>query len=94
MSYLRSNITAYNNGLETRLATFQSSNSGVTGTLFNTTDSFTTVLDSPSTYGATDSTCMNSDGTSCVWYDNYHPGQAIHKLVAQGFVETLTGSLF
>lgn len=28
------------------------------------------------------------------WYDGYHAGQAIHKLVAQAFVSALTGSFF
>lgn len=91
---MRANITAYNSDLTTRLATFKAANSGVTGTIFDTTDSFTTVLSDPTTYGATDTTCMNSDGTTCLWYDNYHPGQAIHKQVAQDFVIALTGTFF
>lgn len=94
MDNMRSNITAYNEDLTTRLATFMTANTGVTGTIFDTTDSFTTVLADPTTYGATDATCMNSDGTTCLWYDDYHPGQAIHTLVAQNFVAALTGTFF
>lgn len=91
---LKSNITAFNDDLSTRLATFEAANSGTTSTIFNTDDSMSTVLDSPTTYGATDATCMNSDGTTCCWYDNYHPGQAIHKVLAQNFVTALTGTFF
>ncbi|KAK6604970.1 endoglucanase type F 2 [Botrytis cinerea] len=81
----------YNADLVTRLATFETANSGVTGTIFNTTESFYTVLDDPTTYGSPDATCMNADGTSCLWYDTYHPGQAIQKLVAENFVKAMSG---
>ncbi|ORY57425.1 uncharacterized protein BCR38DRAFT_461170 [Pseudomassariella vexata] len=89
MENLRSNITAYNAALETRLTTFKAANSGVTAQVFNTTPSFETVLNNPTTYGASDATCYNSDGTSCVWYDNYHPGMAIQKLVAEALVDAV-----
>ncbi|KAF7882785.1 uncharacterized protein EAF02_006148 [Botrytis sinoallii] len=91
MDYVRGNISTYNADLVTRLATFEAANSGVTGTVFNTTESFYTVLDDPATYGSPDVTCMNADGTSCLWYDSYHPGQAIQKLVAENFVKAMSG---
>ncbi|KAL3422216.1 fungal cellulose binding domain-containing protein [Phlyctema vagabunda] len=94
MSYVRSNISTYNEDLVTRLARFKSANSGVTGTVFNTSASFLTALSNPTAYGAADATCMNSDGKACLWYDNYHPGQAIQKLVAQNFVAALKGTFF
>lgn len=78
------------------MATFKASNADITlGQVFDTTSYFQAVMDDPTSYGLdSDITCMNADGTSCVWYDNYHPGQAIHDLVAKGFVEALTGSFF
>lgn len=91
---LVSNITAYNDALETRLETFKSANSAVTAQLIATEASFEAVLSDPTAYGATDATCSNTDGTTCVWYDGYHAGQAIHRLVAQAFVEALTGTFF
>ncbi|KAB8303033.1 hypothetical protein EYC80_004487 [Monilinia laxa] len=94
VDYVRGNISTYNSDLVTRLATFKTANTGVTGNIFNTTESFYTALKNPATYNATDATCANSDGTTCLWYDNYHPGQAIQKLVAQNFVKALTGTLF
>lgn len=92
LSSLISNIEAYNEALVSNFATFQSSYSGVTGTVFNTSDAFWAALDDPTAYGASsDTTCFNTDGTTCVWYDNYHPGQAIQRLVAEGLVSALSG---
>lgn len=92
LSSLIDNIETYNEALVSNFATFKSSYSGVTGIVYNTTDAFFTVIDNPTAYGASsDTTCMNTDGTSCVWYDNYHPGQAIQKLVAKGLVSALSG---
>lgn len=88
------NIQTYNEALESHFATFKSGYSGVTGQVFNTSASFWTVINDPTAYGAADSACQNSDGTSCVWYDNYHPGQAIQKLVAEALVEALGTGYF
>lgn len=78
------------------MAAFSAANADVTlAQVFNTTSYFWQVFDDPTTYGLdADITCANTDGTSCVWYDNYHPGQAVHELVAKGFMEALTGSFF
>ncbi|KAI1333235.1 hypothetical protein F5Y16DRAFT_407165 [Xylariaceae sp. FL0255] len=53
------------------------------------TPSFTTVLSDPTAYGAPDATCYNSDGYSCLWYDNYHPGLVIHEFLGQALVEAV-----
>lgn len=42
----------------------------------------TEVLDAPTTYGFPDATCVNADGATCVWWDDYHPGHKYHKLQA------------
>lgn len=78
------------------MAAFKANNSDIAlGQVFNTTSYFWQVLDDPTSYGLeSDITAANADGTSAVWYDDYHPGQAIHKLVAKGFVDALTGSFF
>lgn len=52
----------------------------------------TKVLDSPAKYGFPDATCINGDGTSCVWYNDYHPGQKFHQLQAEDMKKHL-GSL-
>lgn len=86
---LQGNISAYNEALESNLASFTSGRSDVTARFFDTSSYFWAALDDPTAYGATDASCMNSDGTTCLWYDNYHPGQAIHRLVAEGLVSAL-----
>lgn len=67
---LVSNITAYNTALSSRLDTFKTANSAVTAQIVETEASFTTALNDPTTYGATDATCSNSDGTTCLvsWF--------------------------
>ncbi|KAL1610430.1 hypothetical protein SLS60_002097 [Paraconiothyrium brasiliense] len=91
---LVSSISSWNSALKTRMTTFTSANSGVTARIVETEKSFTTALGNPSKYGATDAKCSNADGITCLWYDGYHAGQAIHKLVAQAFVDALAGPFF
>jgi phospholipase/lecithinase/hemolysin len=87
---LISNLDSFNSKLATKLDAFKSSNTGVTAQVFNTSSYFWEVFEDPISFGLnSDITAMNADGTSAVWYDNYHPGQAIHKLVAKGFVSAL-----
>jgi phospholipase/lecithinase/hemolysin len=83
-------VTHYNGLLTAAAASFKSANSGSTVYVYDTTTPFMTAIDNPTAYGAPDSTCYNADGVSCLWWNNYHPGQAIHKLVAEG-VAALTG---
>lgn len=55
-------------------------------------DSFqylTRVLDNPALYDYQDATCMNSDGTTCVWWNNLHPGWRYHKLQAEDMLPVL-----
>lgn len=58
--------------------------------LFNTTTVFDEVLNNPTAYGAPDATCYDGNGVSCLWWNDFHPGQAIHKVLA-GAVANLTG---
>ena len=90
MEGLTTNLESFNTKLVSNLNDFMSNNTDVTAQVFNTTSYFWEVLDDPTAYGLdSDITASNTDGTSAVWYDNYHPGQAIHKLVAQGVVDAL-----
>ncbi|KAF6803225.1 GDSL-like Lipase/Acylhydrolase [Colletotrichum sojae] len=82
---LRDNISAYNEALATRLATFKSANAGVKGLVFDTKPSFDTVVGDFAKYGAKDATCYGS--SNCLWADNYHAGLAIHKLLAENLVK-------
>lgn len=66
------------------LANFTSVNTGVTAKLINTTISFQAVIDDPTAYGAANATCFDDDGTTCVWWNNYHPAMASEFYPAKG----------
>lgn len=87
-------ITLWNQELTTKVATFKSNNAGSTTWIYDTQTPFNTAISNPTSYGATDATCYNSDGTTCLWWNNYHPGQAIQKLVAEGVASALSGTFF
>lgn len=87
-------ITEYNDMLASGLANFTSVNSGVTAKIINTSIAFQTAIDDPTAYGAPNATCYNSDGTSCLWYNDYHPGIAINKLVAKEVAAAWEGIFF
>jgi phospholipase/lecithinase/hemolysin len=80
----------YNKLLVKAVDDFKAKNEGVTTWVYDTGEAFNTAIASPETYGAKDASCYNGDGTSCLWFNDYHPGQAIHKLVAAG-VAALVG---
>lgn len=43
----------------------------------------TKVLDSPKEYGFPNATCINNDGSTCIWWNNYHPTSKYHQLQAR-----------
>jgi phospholipase/lecithinase/hemolysin len=82
-------VVLYNQLLTQAVQQWRSETSGVSTWIFDTTTPFETVINDPTAYGAPDNLCYNADGVSCIWYNNYHPGQAIHKLIAQGLASLL-----
>lgn len=87
-------ITKYNDLIATYLANFKSKNGGVTASIVDTQAPFNNALDNPTAYGAANATCYNSDGTTCLWFNDYHPGIAIHNLTAQAVASALKGWFF
>ncbi|KAJ5103249.1 hypothetical protein N7532_003778 [Penicillium argentinense] len=75
-------IQAYNDGLANMVETFKSEHSDVTTVIYDTHSFMNKVLDSPVKYGYLNATCINDNGESCVWWNNYHPGTKYHKLQA------------
>ncbi|KAJ4387613.1 hypothetical protein N0V93_008209 [Gnomoniopsis smithogilvyi] len=74
-----------------RLAEFEEDNVDASVWTLNTTTVFDLALDNPTAYGSPDATCYDGDGTSCLWWNDLHPGQAIQNLVAQA-VKNITSS--
>ena len=54
----------------------------VTTVLYDSWSFMTRILDHPQAYGYPDATCIDSDGHSCFWWNNYHPGEKFHRLMA------------
>ena len=87
-------IKQYNDLLAARLATFATANPGVVAKIVDTAVPFNTALDNPKAYGAPNATCYSSDGKSCLWFNDYHPGIAINKLVAAAVADAWKGKFF
>jgi phospholipase/lecithinase/hemolysin len=79
---LASAISQYNDLLASNLASFQAANGGITARIVDTSVPFNTAINNPTAYGAPNATCYNSNGVSCLWFNDYHPAIAIQKLVA------------
>jgi hypothetical protein len=87
-------IKKYNTAIARRLEEFTAQNSGVTAKIVDTLGPFDTALDNPTAYGAPDNECYNSDGMSCLWFNDYHPGVLINRLVAKAVAEAWSGEFF
>jgi hypothetical protein len=87
-------IAKYNDLIAERLEAFEAANEGVTAKIVDTAPPFNTAIDDPKAYGAPDAVCFAADGNSCLWFNDYHPGIAINKLVAQAVADAFHGSFF
>ncbi|KAF4435856.1 cellulose-binding GDSL lipase acylhydrolase [Fusarium acutatum] len=87
-------IKLYNSKLATKLSAFKKANSGAKTLLVDTSVSFKKAINNPKAYGAPDATCYNSDGKSCLWFNDYHPGIAINQLVAEQVANELKSNGF
>ncbi|CAG9955814.1 unnamed protein product [Clonostachys rosea f. rosea IK726] len=75
-------ISEYNKRISEKLESFNSAHEDARTALIDTSAPFNKAIVNPKMYNATDATCQNTDGTSCLWCNDFHPGVAIHKLVA------------
>lgn len=86
-------ILAYNKKLNKAANVWAKKNRGSVVRIVDTQAAFNRVLDNPTAYGsnATGATCYSDDGTTCLWWNDYHPGIAIHKSVASTVAHTWGG---
>ncbi|KAJ5507968.1 hypothetical protein N7527_010111 [Penicillium freii] len=82
-------VKAYNDGLQSMINNFKSSHDDTTIVLYDTWSFMLKILDDPQTYGFPNATCFNDNGTSCIWWNHYHPGQNYHKLQAADMIQYL-----
>lgn len=87
-------IAKYNSLLASRFEAFLEVHSDATGKVVDTVAPFETAIKNPTAYGAPDATCFNEDGVSCLWFNDYHPGVQIQKLVAQAVKSAFIGTFF
>jgi len=87
-------ITLWNGQLPDRVAKFKTANSEANVVIVDTQAPFNEALGNPKEYGAQNADCINSNAKSCLWFDNYHPGSAISKLVAQTVAAAFKGTFF
>ncbi|PBP20051.1 GDSL-like Lipase/Acylhydrolase [Diplocarpon rosae] len=76
-------VVRYNTLLIAALKTFAENKTDVTTWIVDTAPVFHAAKANPIAYGAPRATCWSEDGASCLWYNTYHPGQAIQKLVGE-----------
>ncbi|KAJ7511186.1 hypothetical protein B0H11DRAFT_2386824, partial [Mycena galericulata] len=89
---LKSAIADYNTKLATQVSSFKANNTGVTTWFWDANTAFTTILNSPTTYGFVDAVSYGNTGD--FWANNYHPGPAAHQLFAQDIAALLAGTLW
>lgn len=82
-------VNTFNGQLAQRIPQFTSSHPGAVGATYDYHRWMAALLDSPTDYGFPDATCINSDGVSCVWWNNYHPGAKLNDLLAQRMLPAL-----
>jgi phospholipase/lecithinase/hemolysin len=87
-------ISLWNSQLPDRVTKFKTANAEANVTTVDTQPAWDEVINNPKNYGAPDATCTNSDGKSCLWYNTYHPGISIQKMVAQAVSAALNGTFF
>ncbi|KAH6892377.1 hypothetical protein B0T10DRAFT_605130 [Thelonectria olida] len=80
---LVSSIKHFNKLLSSRLKDFKAANNNVITKIIDTSLAFNKAIRNPKAYGAPNATCYNDDGVSCLWFNDYHPGIAIERLVAK-----------
>ena len=85
-------IQQYNTLLANRTSAFVASHDGAKAIVVDTQKPFHTALNNPKQYGATDATCYNSNGKTCLWFNDYHPGMVRkHVMMSENCTDACIG---
>ncbi|CAL3970348.1 unnamed protein product [Diplocarpon coronariae] len=79
-------VVQYNTLLTAAVNTFAGDKTDVKMWVVDTAPAFNAAVADPGAYGAPNATCWDEDGVSCLWFNDYHPGQAIQKMVGEAVV--------
>ncbi|KAF5321885.1 hypothetical protein D9619_002161 [Psilocybe cf. subviscida] len=84
-------IAGFNSRLITKISQFVANNTGVKTFLWDSNAQFTTILNSPTSYGFKDAISYG-DGATIFWGNNYHPSTYAHKFFGQTVGQTVLGN--
>ncbi|KAL4918964.1 GDSL lipase/esterase [Aspergillus aurantiobrunneus] len=76
-------LDVYNQQIESLVTGLSANGTEVTAVLYDSWSFMTDVLDNPGKYGYQDATCINEDGVTCAWWNDYHPSARYHQLQAE-----------
>ncbi|KDQ26465.1 carbohydrate esterase family 16 protein [Pleurotus ostreatus PC15] len=86
-------IQGFNSKLAAKIAAFKANHTGVETYTWDSSATFTRILDSPTTYGFRDATTFG-DGTGIFWGNNYHPSSQAHQIFAQDVATVLQSTIW
>ncbi|KAL0955540.1 hypothetical protein HGRIS_001776 [Hohenbuehelia grisea] len=86
-------ILGFNSKLAAKIDAFKASHAGVQTWLWDSNAAFTTILNSPRTYGFNDATSVGT-GSGNFWGDVYHPSSAAHKIFGQQVADVRAGTIW
>ncbi|KAK0466549.1 SGNH hydrolase-type esterase domain-containing protein [Armillaria novae-zelandiae] len=86
----KSVIEGFNTKLTARAASLKANHSGVTTWIWDSNAAFTTILDSPTTYGFDDATTFG-DSPGLFWINNLHPTSPAHEYFGKDVADALGG---
>jgi hypothetical protein len=78
---LKAAVDLYDDIMAKNLRAFRKYHCGARTWLVDAGAAYYEALEDPTRFGAPDDMCENLDGKSCLWWNNYHPGLAIHRLL-------------
>lgn len=87
-------IATYNRLLQAGISAFETANADAHVSLVDTAVQFNEALDNPTEHGSPDALCIDDDGNSCLWFDGYHPGVEINRLVAEDVARAVGAPFF
>lgn len=68
-SVIKTNIQIWNTQFKKSATEWASDHADSSVKILNTHSIFENILNNPAEYGAKDATCYNSDGTTCLWWN-------------------------
>ncbi|KAL7273109.1 hypothetical protein RUND412_004054 [Rhizina undulata] len=81
-------IADFNDRVFARAEAFKANNTGVTLYLYDTQPAFDMIIADPTAYGYIDATSVCENST-CMWYNNYHPTEEVHRVLAEQLTEVI-----